>query len=169
LNLNLEQLDWIKASKVAALNNDDPFPNDPQTSYRIVDIFEDFENIPSPIKPQNREFIFECVWSVAQVDDEAFESKLGKFSDEINVLGLTDKLNFTIDNETNSSIYLRCTYTPKIIKHLSTSENLDQLIQEVSKVFKDIENSLPNSFPNTTRTTKSYRLSELGVFLDFSK
>ena len=85
LNLNLEQLDWIKASKVAALNKNDPFPNDPQTSYRIVDIFEDFENIPSPIKPQNREFIFECVWSVAQLDDEAFESKLSKFSNEIDV------------------------------------------------------------------------------------
>lgn len=166
--LNLEQIDWIKASKVAALNNDDPFPNNPQTSYRIVDIFEDFENIPSPIKPQNRQLIFECVWFVSTLSDISFDERIDKFRNELDVLNQNEKLKFTIDNETNEPIYLRCTYTPEFVSYISSSENLDILTDEVSTTFNNVERVLLNSFPKTIRTTKAYWLSELGIFLDIT-
>ena len=163
---NLECIDWEKASKVAALNDDDPFPNNPETSYRIVDILEEFHTIPSPIKPEKREFVFECVWKISCHDDKSFESRIDKFSDRIHDLEIIEKLNFTIDNETNGLIYLRVAYSPKFIAHVSTAGNLDKLTVEVNEFFDKVEHCLLESFPETERATNFYWLAELGVFLD---
>lgn len=162
---NLECIGWEKASKIAALNDDDPFPNNPETSYRIVDILEEFHTIPSPIKPEKREFIFECVWKISDHHDKSFESRIDTFNDRINDLEITEKLNFTIDNETSGLIYLRVTYTPEFVVYLSTAKNLDNLTEEVIEVFNRVEHCLLKNFPETERATNFYWLAELGVFL----
>ncbi|MDC8005001.1 restriction endonuclease [Aureisphaera galaxeae] len=164
-SLSLDCVDWEKASKIAALNDEDPFPNDPETSYRIVDILEEFHTIPSPIKPDKREFIFECVWKISSHDDKSFESRINKFSDRMDDMKITEKLNFTIDNGVSGLIYLRVAYTPEFIVHLSTSENLDNLTVEVKEVFNEVEQCLSESFSETKRATNFYWLAELGVFL----
>jgi hypothetical protein len=166
---NLEVVDWDKASKVAALNHDDPFPNNPETSYRIVDILEGFHTIPSPIKPEKRELIFECVWKISDHDDKLFESRVDKFRDQISDLEAVAKLNLTIDNETSALIYLRVTYTPDFFVAVSTAENLDKLIEKVNEVFNGVERCLLHHFPETERATSFYWVAELGVFLNVGK
>jgi len=163
---NLECLNWEKASKIAAFNDEDPFPKNPETTYRIVDILEEFHTIPSPIKPENRKFIFECVWKISDHGDKFFEDKITNFMDRIDDLDISKKLNFTIDNETSGLIYLRITHSPEFITNLSTADNLDNLTAKVNEIFNDIENNLLKSFPKTERATNIYWLAELGVFLD---
>ncbi|MCU0422801.1 MAG: restriction endonuclease [Bacteroidia bacterium] len=163
---NMECIGWEKASKIAALNDEDPFPNNPETSYRIVDILEEFHTIPSPIKPEKREFIFECVWKISDLDDKSFEIRIDKFSNRINDFEIIEKLNFTIDYETRGMIYLRVTYTPEFDVYRSTAENLNNLTEEVNEVFNGVEHELLENFPETERATNFYWLTELGVFLE---
>jgi len=162
---NLEIINWEIASKVAAINNEDPFPSNPETSYRIVDIFEEFHNMPSPIKPDKREFIFECVWAITNIENTNFENQINAFSDEVNILYENHNLNFMIDNETNGTIYMRVTCNQDYIPFLSTDDNLKNLTKDVQVIFNNVENVFKRTFPETRRATNTYWFLELGIFL----
>tara|TARA_R110002051_G_scaffold142429_1_gene215633 strand:+ start:8630 stop:10441 length:1812 start_codon:yes stop_codon:yes gene_type:complete len=168
LNQSMELINWEKASKIAAINDEDPFPRSPETSYRIVDIFETFHTLPSPMNPNKREFIFECVWEISNRSDSLFEAKIERWreNDDINSLILEKKTTFTIDDDTHGPIYLRVEYEPAYETYLSTQENLKLLKPDVISFFEKIEKNILLIFTDTARMTKSYWFSELGIFLD---
>lgn len=162
---NLNIVDWEIASKIVAINNEDPFPSKPQTTYRLIDIFEEYNTIPSPINPNNRTLTFESVWVISNHDDDKLDNKIDCLENLFNNMVYSNFFNFTIDKETTSSIYLRGTYSPTTISYLSTFDNIRQLEDQVKKAFEEVEKIIKNVFAETIRCTKSYWLSELGIFL----
>ncbi len=162
---SLDIIDWEKASKIIAINNDDPFPKDPKTTYRLVDIFEKFYTIPSPINPKNRSFNFECVFKIAEHEDQLLNEKIDALGDLLDSVDNPDYYNFTIDDQPNNSIFLRALYTPPYDLCLSTLDNLNILSKEVEYSFEMTEKIIKNIFPKTVRYTNDYWLEELGIFL----
>lgn len=166
-SFDTEVLDWKKASHVASINDYEPFPENPETSYRIVDIFEKFDTIPSPIKPEKREFIYECVWSISDHSDNSFEQTINNFGNDpaLEKLDENFQINFEIDKETNSTIYIKLSYWPPVAPHKSTKDNMSELDSEVNNIFSIGEKILLKYFPDTKRCTNFYWFMELGVFL----
>jgi len=162
---NIRELNWQKAAKVAALNDEDPFPGNRETAFSIVDVFEKYHEIPSPIDPAEREFVFECVWAITTLTDIQFENKLNEFSEKIYEFAESNNLKFTIDNETIDFVYLKITYLPPFKAYLSTKENILQITPEVNQIFSRVEEVLKSIFPNTLKTTRKYWWSEIGIDL----
>lgn len=163
----LSEIEWEKVTKIAALNSKDPFPVDRQITYRIVDIFEKFDEIPSPLKPNNREFIFECVWRLCEKESQSLENNLEIFSTDVDNYNSEYELTFTLDDQTQKDVFLRITFNPKIESHLSTREIVSKSKADATKLFNDIEKILQNIFKATKRFTNKYWFAELGVFLNY--
>jgi len=162
---NLEIIDWQKASKIIAINNDDPFPSNPKTTYRLVDIFEEFDTIPSPINPESRLFIFECVFFLSEHNDLLLKERINSLEELFDGIGNANHYNFTIDDQTTNSIFLRAVYNPAYKLHLSTLENLKILNKDAQQSFENIEKKVKKIFPKANRYTNDYWFEELGVFL----
>ncbi|NHM07607.1 restriction endonuclease [Flavobacterium sp. CYK-4] len=164
----IEIIDWEKASKIAAVNNDDPFPANPQTTYRQVDIFENFNTIPSPLRPNKRTLNFECVFRISHKNDEYLEKKIESFGTHLDDIKGANRFDFIIDDQTNYHVFLRVSYTPNYQPHISTLENLKNLNNEIENTFDNIEKIVKNIFLGASRKTKDYWLEELGIFLDIN-
>lgn len=163
---NLEIIDWEKASKIISLNSEDPFPKNPETTYRLVDIFERFDSIPSPIKPENRLFNFECVFVISNQNDYLLEEKISSLGILLDDIKNVELYNLTIDDQTNYSVFLRVIYTPIYQLHLSTKDNLEYLKKDVKIAFDELEKLIKSVFTEGHRYTNNYWFEELGIFLD---
>lgn len=165
LQNKLQVIDWKMASRIATLNEDNPFPENPQISYRMIDIFEEFNKISSPIKPDNRIFNFECVFRVCERDYNLLSTNIKSLETLLKKNYNSNDFKFEFDDDTNYFIFLRILQTPSYDANISTFENLEILTKVVNDINNETEKIIKSFFPQAIRYTKKYWLEELGIFL----
>lgn len=102
---------------------------------------------------------------ISNHNDDELDNKISCLEDLFNKMDHKDSFKFIVDKETTFSIYLRVIYNPTTISHLSTFENLVLKDAAAKEIFNEIESIVRNVFTESIRFTKSYWLSELGIFL----
>jgi hypothetical protein len=162
----LQETNWEVASKVAAINNENPFPDKIEATFGIVDILETYSQIPSPILPSKRQLIFITIFSLSyRKQKRSIEKEVDRLHDELssslNVLGLT----FRFEENEKGLIFLICEWDAKHEQTLSTSANITRLTEELKSVSENIENIVKNRFKEAQKVTGEYWFETFEIFL----
>lgn len=167
-SFKLKPIDWILASKVAALNDDEPFSQNQETVFGLVQIQEEFEKIPSPFNPHKRQYVVEKIWRVCP-NNKSSEQLLEDFLSSSDVFFYNNGIEVLTDDQTVDYVYLRLSHKVDFNYAESIEEIISAAYKQINIIFDLANEEIKAKFPEGFSCTKEYYWKELGIELHREK